>query len=207
MANSNGPVRFSAILSTPITYVTTIAAIALTLFGAYVVHVIPQFLGLVGVTSGILGLLAFLIQDLMAEKIPTGWPVYTTFIVVSIVGALEAVIGEATSTTFVTIAAFVAWLLFIVQAVITYLNNDQGANIPISTEVQVVTLLGFLVTILTSISTSGSLATASISAASFTAGLTVTGIASLGSYVFAKETALNARRAALASRTVPVAPR
>lgn len=172
------------------TYLLTLVAIGFAVFGAYVVHLLPQFLGYPGLATGILGLVAFLVQDLMSEDTPTGWPTFTTFIAVSVVGALEAAIGQTTGQTFVTLAGFLAWLLYVVQAVIAYLNADQGANIPAAEEATLVALLGLVVTALTSASASGtSVPTAMV-------GLTVTGIAGATTYIFAKERALAARKAA-----------
>jgi hypothetical protein len=203
MANSTGPVRLNLGLSTVVTYLATVALIALALVGAFVVHIFPQFVGYTGLSTGILGLIAFLIQDLMSESVPTGWPVYTTFIVVSVVGAIEGSLGVVTSTTFLTLAAVLAWLLYVIQAVITYLNQDQGANIPLGTETVVITLLGLLVTALASIVAGPTGTTASVSTTPLLTGLTVTGIASASSYVFAKETALARRRAAAAKFPLP----
>ncbi|MBF6555558.1 MAG: hypothetical protein IVW52_05200 [Acidimicrobiales bacterium] len=205
MVNSTSTARASLTLalSTPVTYLATIALIALTVVGTYAVHVLPAFMGYVGITTGVLALLAFLVQDLMAEQLPTGWPTYTTFVVVSAVAALEAGVGVATSTTFVTLSAFIAWALVVTQAFVSYLNQDQGTNIPIATEMQIVVLLGFLITVLTSVSATGALSAASVNASSLMAGLTVTGITSFGGYVFAKESAAAKARRAKASAAAP----
>lgn len=201
MVNSTATPRgaFSLVLSTPITYLATLALAAFALVGAYVFTIFPTIVGQVGVTAGILGLVAFLIQDLMSEKIPTGWPTYTTFIGVSVVGAIEAGIGHVTGATFVTLAAFLGWLLYVIQAFVAYLNQDAGANIPLQQETMLIAVIGFVVTILASISTGGSLGVASISAAPFTAGMAVTGVATSSGFLFAKETAMVRARAAKAS--------
>jgi hypothetical protein len=190
MASTQKPGVVTLALSTPLTYIITLALVAFTLVGAYAVRVLPTFVAYVGVETGVLALLAFLVQDLTSETVPTGWPTWSTFAVITVVGALEAGIGVATASTFVTLAAGTAWLLLVVQWAINYLNSDQGANIPLGTEMQIVALLGIVVTVLTSLAGG-----TGVNATYLTTGVTVTTFASLGGYFFAKEKVAAARRA------------
>lgn len=171
-----------SILGTPYTYIVTLVLLFGTVFAAYAVHLVPQLVGIAGIGAGILGLAAFLSQDLSSEPVPTGWPVWTTFIVIVVVGALEAGVGQLSSTTALTAAGVIGLIVYIAQWIINALNQDAGANIPSSTEMSIVVLLGILVTALMGISTSGA-----VDVGTLEVGGTVTAIASLGGYVFARE--------------------
>ena len=188
MVSSNGTTRpsLAAVISTPYTYVITIVLLFLAVAGAFAFKIVPAFVGYTGIAAGILSLVAFLAQDLQAESTPAGWPSWTTFAVIVVVGGLEAGIGAATSTTFLTIAGTVGLAVFISQWVINALNQDMGANIPGATEMQIVALLGILVTALVSLS-GGTVATFSVNATNAATGGLVTTFAATGGYIFSKE--------------------
>lgn len=190
---------FKQALSAPFTYVVTLVLIGFALFGAFALKTIPSFVGYTGVATGILALIAFLMQDLTSESTPTGWPSWSTFIVVLVVGGLEALYGQVTSQTFLTLAGSLGALLFVVQYAVNYLNQDQGTNIPLATEMQVVALLGIVVTILTGFLNGVPNAT------TIGTGLTVTTFASLGGWLFGKEQA-NAKARAQRAKPPGAAP-
>lgn len=182
-----------ALLSTPYTYVITLVLLIGFAVAAFIFNVLPQFVGIAGVSAGILGIAAFLAQDLESQSPPTGWPLWSTFIVIVVVGAIEAASGKFVASDTLTVAGVIGIVVFVAQWVINALNQDQGVNIPSSTEMAIVVVLGAVVTALVGISSS-----AALNVPLLQTGGTVTAVAAVGGYVFAREK-LNARMRAARS--------
>jgi hypothetical protein len=186
-APTNPGAALRSILTTPYTYIAVLVLLFVTVFSAYAVTLVPEFIGIGGASVGILALAAFLSQDLEGQPVPAGWPMWSTFIVIIVVGGLEAGVGQLKSSTPLTEAGVLGLVVFVAQWIINALNQDAGQNIPTATEMQLVALLGILVTALMGISPNG---TANVQ--TLEVGALVTAVASFGGYTFAREKA-NAR--------------
>jgi hypothetical protein len=116
-------------------YIALIALFAGAVALTYFMHVFPTWVGWASVGSFIPSVLYFAAHDLEGSKIPNGVPAPTTFIVVTVGTALVGAVGAwVVNDAALTLSAVLTWLVVVLGAIFHAVNEDQGANAPLTAE-------------------------------------------------------------------------
>ncbi len=126
-------------------WATYIALTVLLLFGVVGSYAMKLFPATVGDLTGgvsLVALVSFAAHDLENEGAPTGFPRWTTFLVVTIASGAMAAVGSFTGQTLVTVGGFLTWALLLLGFAYHAVAQDAGANVSQNAEVWFLSVVG-----------------------------------------------------------------
>lgn len=150
MANSTAqaPAGFNITLSSTALYwlyaILLIAVVAVS----YIAKLVPTDWGVAGIGTIAISFFWVAAHEFEDQHTPSGTPYWVTWVVVTVAAAVEGAIGQFTSDTTLTIVAVIAWIIIVLQSLITSFTEDAGINVPQYAETIVVTIIGASVTFL-----------------------------------------------------------
>ncbi len=149
MASSQSGSTVSLTLSSATTYGLLITALIGSVLLSYVLKVFPNSLGNVGVATSLTGIVAYFTHDLTTAHIPSGWPQWTTFAVVSLATAAYGALGVFTSQTLMEYGAALTWAVAFVTYLGTYVQENGSQGLTASQITWVTAILGVVLATLT----------------------------------------------------------
>jgi hypothetical protein len=155
-------------------YVLLLVALATSVVVTYLLHILPEYVGFAGAGTSLAGLFAFATADLEANADPSPIPTGTTFVVITVAAGIMGAVGVYTSQTFATWTAFIAWLLLVIEYVLTTFRSQLDNYVPSAYDSWIVAGLGIVVSLIQYLAANPG---ASLSS------LVVTGAVALASYL------------------------
>jgi hypothetical protein len=126
-------------------------ALAILLVGSvvasYWLKIFPTAFGQIGGGASIVAIFTFAAHDFEDEGLPSGFPRWTSFVVVSIASVGMGAIGAFTGTTLLTIGAFATWLTLALGLLYHILANDGGSTFSLNAETWACAFIGAAVTL------------------------------------------------------------
>ena len=134
---------FSPIVKYALLVVAAIAALVAT----YWLKLAPDAVGFAGAGTSIVGLFTFATADLEQSGDPPGLPRGTTFLVITGLAGVYGAVGVFSGQTLATYAAFLAWLLVVLEYVLTTLRSHLDAYVPSAYDSVIVAGVGIAVAV------------------------------------------------------------
>jgi len=132
-------------IATPLVkYILLLTAFVGSIFGAYVLNVIPDVVGFAGAGTSIAALFAFAVADLESmpdSPVPTG----VTFVVITVGAAVYGAVGAYTNQTFAVWTAFLAWVLLVLEYIFTTFQAQLSTYVPSAYDSMAVSGVGLVV--------------------------------------------------------------
>lgn len=171
-ASSSAPSTptFSPIVKYALLVLAAIAALVAT----YWLQLAPDAVGFAGSGAAIVGLFTFATADLEQDGDPPKLPRGTTFVVVTGLVAVYGAVGAFTAQTLSTWAAFLTWLVIVLEYVLTTFRAQLDQYVPSAYDTWIVAGVGIVLAIVQFLAANP---TASLDS------IVVTGIVSLASFI------------------------
>jgi hypothetical protein len=146
---SNPSGTYALTLSSAATYGLLAVALVASVLLSYVLKIWPDALGNVGIATSLTGAVALLSHDLTSAHAPSGFPQWTTFVIVSVATAAYAAVGVFSSQTLLEYGAALTWVVAFAQYLNTYISENGTPGLSASQAGWLTAGLGFALAVLT----------------------------------------------------------
>ena len=146
MASPSNPAS-SATIPKWVTYLGLAALLIGSVVASYWLKIFPDAFGQIGGGASIVAIFTFASHDFEQEGVPSGWPRWTSFVVVSIASIGMGSIGAFTGTTLLTIGAFVTWLTLVGGLLYHAVASDGGTAFSLNAETWATAIIGVAVSL------------------------------------------------------------
>ena len=109
---------------------------------SYVLKIFPDAFAQVGGGAAIIAVFTFAAHDFEAEGMPSGWPRWTSFVVVTVAAVGMGAVGQFGNMTLLTVAAFVTWITLVLTLLYHAIASDGGTTFSLNAETWFCALVG-----------------------------------------------------------------